>query len=875
MAIEWPKFKVFAVKDGGAYGLLVKRQISVDQPEEERYFWFRDGEGLAPTLEIIQACDQCHELYHSVYEKRLIKELVNYASTVGQTGNQRPVKSIGGKYYDTKGYQGLVDHFFERVDSQLRDFFVDADTFKVAVLAKIRGQEKIVGRAVEFGVLSPHSVTISGLDYVKPIDVVLEVGSNEQPQWFRKRGPIAVDFDDNRIYRRTKLMEDLKKLVLNNSFSMLEGIGATGKTTIVRQFGYELRKEEQVAVYHFDCDLDRDFDKNKLIKEINSTKGVIILENIHLKTQRYQRVYACIEPDPNRHVLFTTRPSFRERETKKDRLLSVVKKIELKPFDEVDAIIEHYSSHYPELSWSEKVRKSIKDVSKESFWLLAYALKGYVDSQGKDEPKTWLEGGVRDDLEELEKLEPSFPEVLVALSPLYLNEVLTDETYLTTVLGFDQRVLNELVYCGEITKQKIHNQHVFYGLPHSALASAYWEYGKTYRKRRKLQEYEKFIYKYAVSSDVRNGLEAVVKIGEDTRERLFERLTYENEMKTVIKAEHSMEAIEDWLWIVYEGFTCCEITDDILAVLAEKIHDHIGLGDADDSCGGIFELCYLLQDFYEHFPGTTRICAHTQAAERLWDLLDHQKLANQLSRRKDVHNATDFIVSSIGFLGKREFCALLNLDEIASNLREAKRVLDICLLVWSIYQANDEVGKRLLRLLDIKQLAEKSNRPENILYAGACIDIICEIDQKASLEFSQFMDLRSLAKTLSRRASEFLFDVVNCISSSSTLSREVFNLLYFGRLANGLIRSRNVDGIEKLIACIYEVNPNVAGIFCEALDIERLANNFCGTVYVGDMERCISTIDLANRNVGVKLRQLWQRKCLEKQQEREKPGGTR
>ena len=134
MSGEWPKFKVFAVKDGDSYGLLIKRQLSTDVPEEQKYFWFRDAEWLAPTSEIMHACDKCHELSGSVYEKRLVKELIDYACAVDQTGNAGVLKSISGKYPNIKGYQGLVDHFFERrrVESPLRDFFIDAHTFKKA-----------------------------------------------------------------------------------------------------------------------------------------------------------------------------------------------------------------------------------------------------------------------------------------------------------------------------------------------------------------------------------------------------------------------------------------------------------------------------------------------------------------------------------------------------------------------------------------------------------------------------------------------------------------------------------------------------------------------------------------------------------------------
>jgi hypothetical protein len=289
MSGEWPKFKVFAVQDGDTYGLLIKRQMSADAPEEQKYFYSREVGGLAPTSEIKIACDQCHELSPSMYEKRLVEVLIDYACDVHHTGNLRLVKSIGGRFHSRKGYQGLVDHFFEREgESSLRKFFCGPSIFKHKVIQKIRGRDELVGRAVTFGVLSPHGVTFGGFDYLKPIEQVLRMDMDDQPKWFRKTGPIAADFEDGRIYNRSKLFDDLKELVMQNHLSMLIGVAATGKTVLVRQFGHDLSINDNQPVYYFHNTVWRDFDESKLVKEINHINGVIILEDIHLETKKFQ-----------------------------------------------------------------------------------------------------------------------------------------------------------------------------------------------------------------------------------------------------------------------------------------------------------------------------------------------------------------------------------------------------------------------------------------------------------------------------------------------------------------------------------------------------------------------------------------------------------
>lgn len=102
--------------------------------------------------------------------------------------------------------------------------------------------------------------------YLRNIEQVLRIGTSEKPKWFRKTGPIAADFDDGRVYRREKTLDDLKKLVMNNSVSMLEGVGATGKTVLVLNLAYDLYKAGKNQVFYFDCDKDRDFDRHELIR---------------------------------------------------------------------------------------------------------------------------------------------------------------------------------------------------------------------------------------------------------------------------------------------------------------------------------------------------------------------------------------------------------------------------------------------------------------------------------------------------------------------------------------------------------------------------------------------------------------------------------
>jgi len=213
------------------------------------------------------------------------------------------------------------------------------------------------------------------------------------------------------------------------------------------------------------------------------------------------------------------------------------------------------------------IRKHIQKISRESFWLIAYALEGCNEADGKGDPQSWIRDGVNKDLKHLEGLKSDYPEVLLALSPLYMNEVLTSEVYLRKNIKIKKQILNNLYKMGEITKIETEDGHVFYGLPHSALAKAYWEHGKIYRKN--LPEYEDFIYNYSALS-MPNGIEAMVAAGKKIAKNLAVRLHKGNKTSDVILNEKSWEAIV--IWTIY-ACNKSRITDSVIAAFVYKIKE--------------------------------------------------------------------------------------------------------------------------------------------------------------------------------------------------------------------------------------------------------------------------------------------------------------
>jgi len=549
--------------------------------------------------------------------------------------------------------------------------------------------------------------------YLRSAEDILEIDRQQKPEWFRKKGPIAADFDDGRVYRREEKLNELKEFVMNSSVSMLEGIGATGKTVLVLNLAYDLYEEGEKQIYYFDCDKKRDFDESKLVSDIKSVKGIFILENIHLEPKKFQSIYFDFKYDVDRHLLFTTRPSFRDFKCSRSEDLTQIESLKIEPFDEVDAIIKNFSSHEETPVISTKTSEQLKAVSLNSFWLLSYALVGYgkSDREGGD-TMSWLEKGVQENLNDLKNIGPVFPEVLMALSPLYKYEILTAESYLIGKLGFDYEVLDQLTQMCEITCQEVEDGVVFYGLPHSTLADAYWKYGLKYKKRRRLPEYKDFIYDYA-KSEVPNGLEAIVRTAKHVREQLITRIGANEKLSMALQNEPSTIVLQLW---IESADTEIVAKDYVLTAIVQKIEE------LDDPSG----IPGCISAIYHHDEETRRA---------FWNLLDHKKIKDRITKTGRVLSVVSNISAwrDIDKIMGHKFCDLLNLEDLAAKLNQVENLRYIGEYISKILRVNEQVGQKLWQLIDKKTLVDRLSHPKNLLdvmQGQSCIGNIYDVNNK-------------------------------------------------------------------------------------------------------------------------------------------------
>lgn len=636
---------------------------------------------------------------------------------------------------------------------------------------------------------------------------VLDIGREPDPQWFRPCGLLFCDFEHAKFCRRAEV-DALKREVLDSSgkFVLLYGATATAKTSIVRTLMYELYREGNSQVYYFDIAPQRHFNETQLARDIRSVNGVIIIENIHLEFQKVQGIYQRFRNDSDKHFLLTSR--LPPNELPDSASMDFERNCLMQPcsLEDTRRLLDKYCSDPDTPPIVSEKSEEILKVSRENFWLLALAARGCADAEGQGQPSSWIASTVKKKLGDWgfcrDKCEDQYAGILAALSPLYKNEIMTAETYLRK-LGFTKAGLNGLVERGEITTDVGPSDEFHYGLHHSSLADAYWEYGRAHVGHTEILEYEEFLYNYAVSK-VPNGLEAVVSAENETSGRVLARLYDKGEIIGVVEREQSLCVIVSWIQHTLMTFSGSEC-EELLKIVAQKIN-------TDDD---FIAICRC-------FTGLDRL--GDNAGQKLWELLDRQKLADKLSETTDFWKAATCIhhIEATHDNIAIELCKLLNLKELACAMGQVGDVKQAGYYLSVILKANNESGRGLWMHLDQNRLAAKVILTKYTKDVFVTIYDIFNADSDTGCEFWGLIDHQELANRLVKET--WMAEVIICIHCMEQIRR---------------------------------INPNVAGEFWDAVNPQKFADilRMVSTVWV---DNCVSIIRKANPSVAEAIVRLMQ-----------------
>ncbi len=626
------------------------------------------------------------------------------------------------------------------------------------------------------------------------IENVLSYGEKDTSSFFRPTGPLEVDFRDGCVHRRGKWLDRLKRELKKGGFCILQGASASGKSVLARQLAYELYESiEYIDVWFLERTMSQQLSKGIPIGKIENANGMVIIEDGHLIPDQLEDLYSSTSSHEVPPVLIVTRNSIWRSLNENFSKLAEEKKqevIHLPEFEVAEEIIKLFKSKCDEedqkLPWTQQDMDDLEKVSEKSYWLLAYALKGYAKQGGAGKKSEWIGTEVQEDLAELEKINHEYPEILVALSPLYMHEVPTAVDFLFNKegLGFHKQPIVNLHQWGEIIRLE-KDEKIYYGLPHSSLSDVYWKYGERYRNELNLPNTVKdFVYEYAAAG-MPNGCSAVTYLKIKDRKAIMQSLKEKRKLVDAVQAEKGTHVFalfaEDWARYIPE----VDGLGKALAHRLEKIENPRAISK-------------FFRDIYK---------LDVRVSKELCKYIDARVLAGKVEKTTHLAVVGELICTLHKVnkeTGKELWNYIMDIGALARRVENIASLREVSTLVWRVHGANEDVGRELCDYIDAEPLAGRIEGTNDFESSSELIWWIHHANREAGRELCEYIDVKVLAGRIEKNPTcRGVGELIQWINKANEKKgRELVAAFSLDKLGKKEIKTKEIRRMTPLIKAL-------------------------------------------------------------------------
>lgn len=298
-----------------------------------------------------------------------------------------------------------------------------------------------------------------------------------KPKYFRKGGPLWIDFEKNLIYK-PKQVDTIINQMAKEQLLVVEGPPASGKSVLLKYIGFELVTKKRFKVYYIglkgiksDVELEIYLDE---ANKIEKSKTLFILDDYHLRVhicENFLKDYLSKGKKKN-SILIGTRPISKPIFGTSEFKIEDLKKVKISPEDASNGIIKRYlkkNMNIRDEEINDKL-KSFKQYEKD-LWYLSWALMTVKKEEGKTIEIRQIHEGINERIRMIDYAEETF----YPLSILNRLEIPMEERFLVNGnygLGIEKNKLDDLILHNEIlaTTHKGTEYWKGYQLHHSSLA---------------------------------------------------------------------------------------------------------------------------------------------------------------------------------------------------------------------------------------------------------------------------------------------------------------------------------------------------------------------------------------------------------------------
>ncbi len=648
----------------------------------------------------------------------------------------------------------------------------------------------------------------AGFHHLLPLERVLEVlpvaNKTREPRFFRRIGPLAVDFDAGRVYRRAEV-DQVKQILAEKRKLLLMGTAASGKSVVARQAAYELWRAGSTVYW---LSLTQGIERTAIqgeLERLGNGNNLVVIEDLHLAPKEINHLLAFPQAGWPM-LLLTSRPiDFKSPVfDKAPNYLEPLPQVVLQPFDAAQAIIELFCNQHG-IETTPALIKQVTDASRDSLWLLAYALVALKNSGWAAVDQAFILTQVEQDLQKIwndNDRDDRYPKLLVALSVLYRYEIPTDVRFLKDVFPGSMKVLADLTDLGEVVQKGT----LFYGLPHSALAGFYHECRMhTTWDDELYRDTGAFLRRYVLSNYAENASSVLISLSLQS---------------TLVQAVQ----LED------------------MATFASRIESDENLGYAIIAIDRIQK-------------------ADPAKGQALVAALDLNCMARRIEADEYLVHASQAIENILKAdpAKGQALVAALDLNCMARRIEASEYLGDAARAIENIQKADLANGQALVAALDLNRMARRIEAAD-LRSAAWAIKIIQLTDPAKGQALVAALDLNRMARRI--EASEYLWEAVDAIEiilkTDPAKGQALIAELDLNRIARR-IESVDLGGSARTIEMIQKIDPSKGQALVAALDLSRLARHLETSMYLNTVADVIETIQLTDQAIGNTLIQILSR----------------
>lgn len=637
------------------------------------------------------------------------------------------------------------------------------------------------------------------------IEAVLDKGISRCPEFFRRAGPVWVDFQEGYVYERPEVADIIGRLK-DEDVVAIKGGRASGKSSVLRNVGYRLAADGADVRFLELKTLPVD-----QVSEISKIRhGFIFVDDAHLNLGF---VESLLLNRPNAKIVVACRNIDLRKlygPTTEYKLTEYLDNaVTIKATNAADQILERFEEKRGAIP-----RELRSELTRNDLWVMAWQLKS-IESHGSIDEKSVLKT-VKEYVESIQGC--TRPEnILLPVSAFFEHETAVRKPFLDSFS--EEGAVKALETQGEVVIV-VSGTRDYVVLHHSEVAAVY---------QRAFRYFEDF--------------------GASTKRAIVQRFE-----GTFGKQDSSASTLTAKLFNIYLREYPAEITNLATVLEDGALASEIIRNNMDDISDGLRQETAVARiGLCINAIGTT----NERAAKVIAQRLDVDNLVEKIEKEGSVF-ATGICLSSLRLadrLTARQAIERLSIDNLVEKIDKEEDLGSIRWCVDAMTRAHGDIAKRVAERLDVATIVRKVDEEVDVHLLGWFVGTIAFADRGTGIKVLKRLDVQKLVEKTAKAETigATRWGILTVTAADKGASKAVLEALGSEQLMEKIRKEQDPRQIGEWLELAARPDVDVAGRILEQLDRDELVQRLEQEVDAYDIGECLAGIHRANGSVAAEI----------------------